>query len=128
MCTLYLCLCLSLSLQTKFYKYWREKGSIYVNHPRIFHHKRETSIATPATRARNQKQNKTTHTHRAEPVTPTEMTAGKFEKAGEVDSEDGLQVEGKKKVNMKLVGENKGYREKTGENKFFLRQKDAENT
>lgn len=56
------------------------------------------------------------------------MTAGKFEKAGEVDSEDGLQVEGKKKVNMKLVGENKGYREKTGENKFFLRQKDAENT
>lgn len=72
----------------------------------------ETGIALQATSARNQNQNKT-HTFTTKPITTTEMTAGKFEKAGEVENKDGFQVERKKKVNMNLVAVNKRYRKKT---------------
>ena len=51
------------------------KESIYANHPRILHHKRETWIARLATKARNQNKTTRTHTRRTEAVTATEITA-----------------------------------------------------
>lgn len=135
-----LSLCLSLIW---IYKYCGAKGSIYVNHPRIFHNKREAGIAMLAARARSQKQNKTKNHRERERETDRERGSDSHRSnccgIGESsekrnfwkESRKWRQLSGtkkEKKVNLQLSGVIKTYRKKTRGKLILVEEKDKENT